>query len=104
MTRDGIIKLAKLDKKALNIFGLAGDAAKLALCATAVLLAGGGFAAGALYSRATAPRQSDIQNVTKQYQVQRLKNDLAKQRALLQRQKHIYDDQTKPKKSVYGIV
>lgn len=104
MTKKNINKLARLDKKAFDLFGLTQQAAKVTLAAIAVLAAGGGFATGFMYSRATAPRQSDTANVTKQYQVQRLKNDIAKQKALLARQSTIYDDQQQPKKSVYGIV
>ena len=105
MTKEGIKKFARLNKKAQNsIFSALGDLGTLALCTIAALVAGGGFASGVLYSRATAPRQSDAQNVTRQYQVQRLKNDVKKQQALLNRQKYIYDDKEQPKKSVYGIV
>lgn len=104
MTKEGIKKLARLDKKAEGFWQTLGDAGKILLGALVVLTAGGGFAAGTLYSRATAPRQTDSDNVTKQYQIQRLKNDITKQKALLNRQSVIYDDLQKPKKSVYGIV
>lgn len=102
MTRDGIKKLAAMQKQSL--WSIVEKLGSMAIVGLAVLTGGAGFLAGSLYSKATAPRKSDMANVTKQYQVQRLKSDIQKQRALLARQSRIYDDKEQPKKSVYGIV
>lgn len=103
MTRQGIIKLAKVQKKAAfweQIQKLSGAT----LIALTAAVTGTGFLGGMLLGKYTAPRKTDIQNVTKQYQVARLKSDIQKQKALLARQQRIYSDKQKPKKSVYGIV
>lgn len=104
MTKDGIIKLASINKQANTFYSTITDLSSVALVALALAAGGSGFLSGVLYSRATAPRKTDIQNSAKQYQVARLQSDLAKQKALLNRETQIYDDKAQPKKSVYGIV
>lgn len=87
-----------------GFWGTLSQGAKLIVGAMALLTVGVGFAGGAAYSKYTQPNKTDLQNVIKQYQVQRLKGDIQKQKALLARQQNIYDDKEQPKKSVYGLV
>ena len=102
MTRQGIRKLAKLDKK--SFWQQIGKIGGATLIAAAAIIAGTGFLGGVAAEKIAAPRKTDMQNSIKQYQVARLRGDLQKQKALLARQQRIYDDKQQPKKSVYGIV
>ena len=105
MTKQGIKKLATMHKLAQGGFwGTAQKLGGLTLAVLALAVVSTGFAGGMLYSKFTAPRKTDMDNVTKQYQVARLKSDIQKQKALLSRQQNIYDDKEQPKKSVYGLV
>lgn len=105
MTKDGIIKLAGLNKQAGGLWQDLTAAGKVGIILAAIGIGGVGFSAGMAASRITAPRASDLDNIARQYRIARLRSDLEKQDALLDREQVMYNQtQNKPKKSVYGIV
>ena len=100
MTRNGIYKMARVQKKA---DGLCDSAAFLGtLVALGITIPS--FGAGWVLGKTTAPRDTDIGNLQKQYRLARLQND---KRQLLTRQAQINSKLSAApddKKSVYGLV